>query len=73
MNSIVSFDTELPFEYYSLPFCTPAGGVQKSTASVNPGTILSGLRMFSSPYEFKVNVRPPHLICVAMVTLVVPW
>ena len=62
----MSFDTELPFDYYSLPFCTPAGGVQKSTSSVNPGTILSGLRMFSSPYEFKINVRLPSFLTRAI-------
>lgn len=52
-----SFETELPYDYYSLPFCKPKGGVQKSTSSVNPGTILSGLRMYNSPYIFKVHVR----------------
>jgi Endomembrane protein 70 len=57
VNSLVSFDTELPYEYYSLPFCKPKSGVMKSTSSVNPGTILSGLRMYNSPYEFKIDVR----------------
>ena len=57
VNSLVSYDTELPYEYYSLPFCKPKSGVQRSKSSVNPGTILSGLRMYNSPYEFKINVR----------------
>jgi hypothetical protein len=57
VNSLTSVETELPFDYYSLPFCKPAGGVKRSTSSVNPGTILSGLRMFNSPYVFKVHVR----------------
>ena len=56
VNSLSSYDTELPYEYYSLPFCKPEDGVKKSTSSVNPGTILSGLKMFNSPYTFKVKV-----------------
>lgn len=65
VNSISSFETELPYDYYSLPFCKPKGGIKKSTTSVNPGTILSGLHMFNSPYDFQVNVRPSQclLIC----------
>jgi hypothetical protein len=57
VNSLSSFETELPFDYYSLPFCKPKGGVQKSKSSVNPGNILSGLRMYNSPYVFKAMVR----------------
>eukprot|EP00892_Ulva_mutabilis_P012316 jgi/Ulvmu1/9457/UM052_0023.1 len=55
VNSVSSFETELPYDYYSLPFCKPKGGVKRSTSSVNPGTILSGLRMFNSPYQFRIN------------------
>lgn len=57
VNSLSSFDTELPYEYYSMPFCKPEVGVKKSTSSVNPGTILSGLRMYNSPYSFSMQVR----------------
>lgn len=53
----MSYDTELPYDYYYLPFCKPEGGPSPSKSSVNPGTILSGLRMFNSPYNFKVMVR----------------
>eukprot|EP00798_Chlamydomonas_sp_ICE-L_P015250 gene15250-21332_t len=30
VNSLTSFDTELPFDYYDLPFCRPPEGVQKT-------------------------------------------
>ena len=76
VNSLVSYDTELPYEYYSLPFCKPAGGVQKSTSSVNPGTILSGLRMYNSPYEFQINVRAlslPLQLCAMMLAMSVSY
>jgi transmembrane 9 superfamily member 2/4 len=48
---------ELPYDYYSLPFCKPKGGVQMSKSSVTPGNILSGLRIFNSPYVFNTMVR----------------
>ena len=57
VNSLSSFDTEIPYDYYSLPFCKPLGGVKRSTSSVNPGTILSGLKMYNSPYVFQMKVR----------------
>jgi hypothetical protein len=54
----VSSETELPFDYYSMPYCKPAGGVKKSTGTINPGTILLGIRIENSPYVFNVMVRP---------------
>lgn len=56
VNSLVSSDSELPFDYYSMPFCKPPEGVKKSLASVNPGTILTGSRILNSPYNFTVLV-----------------
>lgn len=29
VNSLTSFDTEMPFEYYTLPFCKPAEVMQQ--------------------------------------------
>lgn len=66
VNSMVSSETELPFEYYSLPFCLPPEGVRSSVGSINPGTILMGARIQNSPYNFTVKVssltalRPTH-------------
>ena len=57
-NSLVSSDSELPFDYYSMPFCKPEEGIKKSLSSVNPGTILTGSRILNSPYNFTVMVCP---------------
>ncbi|KAF5836931.1 Endomembrane protein 70-domain-containing protein [Dunaliella salina] len=34
VNSLTSFETELPFEYYTMPFCKPADGVEERTKVV---------------------------------------
>lgn len=47
----------MPFPYYSMPFCQPPEGVKKSSSTVNPGTILLGIRIENSPYTFSVMVR----------------
>ncbi len=54
VNSLVSSDTEMPFDYYSMPFCVPADGVHKSSGTINPGTIMLGIRIENSPYELKM-------------------
>lgn len=51
VNSLVSSDTEMPYDYYSMPFCKPGEGVKKSSGSINPGTILLGIRIENSPYK----------------------
>lgn len=52
VNSITSIDTEMPFSYYSLPFCKPQGGVKDSAE--NLGELLMGDRIENSPYRFKM-------------------
>ena len=63
VNSLTSSETELPYNYYSSPFCKPPEGVRKSINSVNPGTILMGAQIENSPYNFSMLVsaatRPP--------------
>ena len=61
MNSLTSSDAELPFEYYSMPFCKPLEGVRKALSTVNPGTILLGTAIENSPYNFSMLVRPGSL------------
>ena len=56
VNSLTSAETELPFDYYSLPFCGPSEGVKKSLNSINPGTILMGSRIQNSPYNYTMLV-----------------
>lgn len=55
-NSLVSSETEIPYRYYRMPFCKPVGGVKKASSTVNPGTILLGIRINNSPYSFSVMV-----------------
>jgi transmembrane 9 superfamily protein 2/4 len=56
VNSLISPETELPFDYYSLPFCWPPEGIRSSLGSINPGTILMGSRIENSPYNFTMKV-----------------
>lgn len=52
VNSLTSIDTELPYSYYSLPFCEPQGGIKDSAE--NLGELLMGDRIESSPYRFRM-------------------
>ncbi|KAG6628146.1 transmembrane 9 superfamily member 11-like [Carya illinoinensis] len=52
VNSLTSIDTEMPFSYYSLPFCTPDGGIKDSAE--NLGELLMGDRIENSPYRFNM-------------------
>jgi hypothetical protein len=52
VSSLTSVQTELPFGYYSLPFCQPAGGVRKMAE--NLGELLMGDRVVGSSC-FKVE------------------
>ncbi|GJV46767.1 transmembrane 9 superfamily member 11 [Tanacetum coccineum] len=55
VNSLTSIDTEIPFSYYSLPFCKPLEGVKDSAE--NLGELLMGDRIENSPYRFKMHVN----------------
>mmetsp|Transcript_12263 Transcript_12263/g.36002 ORF Transcript_12263/g.36002 Transcript_12263/m.36002 type:complete len:676 (-) Transcript_12263:344-2371(-) len=57
VNSLKSFDTEMPFEYYSMPFCKPPEGVKGIANMANPGTLLEGLRIENSPYNLSIKVK----------------
>ena len=61
VNSLTSPETELPFDYYSLPFCQPPEGIKNTISSINPGTILMGARIENSPYNFSIMVRRPRM------------
>lgn len=47
----------MPIAYYSMPFCKPPEGVRRATSTINPGTILLGIRIENSPYNFTIMVR----------------
>ncbi|WCJ30052.1 Transmembrane 9 superfamily member 11 [Euphorbia peplus] len=59
VNSITSIDTEMPFSYYSLPFCKPKEGVKDSAE--NLGELLMGDRIENSPYKFKMHVNESEI------------
>lgn len=61
VNSLTSIETELPFSYYSLPYCKPLDGVKKSAE--NLGEILMGDQIDNSPYRFQVNVNESVFLC----------
>ncbi|XP_073010013.1 transmembrane 9 superfamily member 12-like [Typha latifolia] len=63
VNSLTSIETELPFSYYSLPYCQPQGGIKKSAE--NLGELLMGDQIDNSPYRFGVNVNESLYLCTS--------
>jgi len=61
VNSLTSIETEMPFNYYSLPYCHPQGGIKKSAE--NLGELLMGDQIDNSPYRFHVNVNESLFLC----------
>lgn len=59
VNSLTSIDTEMPFSYYSLPFCKPQEGVKDSAE--NLGELLLGDRIENSPYRFKMYTNDSEI------------
>ncbi|KAE8729538.1 Transmembrane 9 superfamily member 12 [Hibiscus syriacus] len=59
VNSLTSIDTEMPFSYYSLPFCKPPEGVKDSAE--NLGELLMGDRIENSPYRFKMYTNETEI------------
>jgi len=56
VNALASYDTELPYDFYSLPICKPPGGAEPAKKNVNIGTFLMGQRLETSPYNFTMMV-----------------
>lgn len=50
VNKLDSVKTQLPYDYYSLPFCQP---LEIEEASENLGEVLSGDRIETSKYEVR--------------------
>ncbi|XXG72369.1 hypothetical protein AAC387_Pa07g1483 [Persea americana] len=63
VNSLTSIETELPFSYYSLPYCKPEGGIKKSAE--NLGELLMGDQIDNSPYRFRMNKNESLYICTS--------
>lgn len=51
VNKLVSSKTQLPYPYYSLPFCQPEEGIKD--VAENLGEILMGDKIENSPYIVK--------------------
>lgn len=52
VNAMTSIHTQLPKDYYRLPFCHPVGGPKM--ASENLGEFLTGNKIQSSPYQLNM-------------------
>lgn len=48
---LTSTRTQLPYEYYSLPFCPPVGTSEKNYKTENLGEVLRGDRIVNTPYQ----------------------
>ncbi|KAJ6813928.1 transmembrane 9 superfamily member 11-like [Iris pallida] len=60
VNSLTSIDTEIPYSYYSLPFCKPLEGIKDSAE--NLGELLMGDRIENSPYRFDMHVNATDVL-----------
>jgi transmembrane 9 superfamily protein 2/4 len=54
VNSLTSVKTQLPFRYYSLPYCAPQQVLQRVE---NLGEILAGDEIENSAYELKMKIN----------------
>jgi len=52
VNALTSIHTQIPRDYYRLPFCQPTGGPKM--ASENLGEFLTGNKIQSSPYNINM-------------------
>ena len=60
VNKLTSIRTQLPYEYYSMPYCRP----EKILPSAeNLGEVLRGDRIENSPYE--VGQSPCSVACIS--------
>lgn len=57
VNSLTSFETDIPYDYYSMPFCKPPEGVHRAGNAANLGTAIMGVKLMNSQYNFTVMVR----------------
>ncbi|CAA7409429.1 unnamed protein product [Spirodela intermedia] len=60
VNSITSVVTEVPYGYYSLPFCQPEDGIYDKAG--NLGELLMGDRIENSPYRFQMLTNASKII-----------
>lgn len=60
---MTSIHTQLPYEYYSLPFCLPKNGSNSiHYKSENLGEVLRGDRIVNTPYDVRMAENLPCTI-----------
>ena len=61
VNKLTSIKTQLPYEYFSMPYCRPE---KIMPSAENLGEVLRGDRIENSPYEVRSCRRsPPVPLC----------
>lgn len=60
VNKLTSTKTQLPYEYYSMPYCRPE---KIMPSAENLGEVLRGDRIENSPYEVR-GTRAPMYKCL---------
>ncbi|ETO25316.1 hypothetical protein RFI_11824 [Reticulomyxa filosa] len=53
VNKLDSVFTQMPYDYYSLPFCRPSEGIKQDAE--NLGELLSGDKIENSPFKLAMN------------------
>jgi transmembrane 9 superfamily protein 2/4 len=54
VEALTSVKTQLPYEYYVLPFCHEGVNLKEQDA-LNLGEVLRGSRIYETPYDFKMK------------------
>ena len=67
VNKLTSTKTQLPYEYYSMPYCRPE---KIMPSAENLGEVLRGDRIENSPYEVRATGGPVQKCLYSTVPLV---
>lgn len=54
MNKVTSTKTQIPYEYYDIPFCRPS---KRRGEMENLGEVLAGDAITNSPYQVRTGRR----------------
>jgi len=60
VNKLTSIKTQLPYSYYSLPYCKPNTIIDSAE---NLGEVLRGDRIENSPYVVRFVLVDFHIFC----------
>jgi len=59
VEALTSVKTQLPYEYYVLPFCHKGINL-KAQDALNLGEVLRGTRIYETPYKFSMSTDSVH-------------